>query len=366
MSQEFAIPTKIHLKPKYPIKKISMREYNKWWFQLIIWAVVFLIFFSSFNFFQSIGFSLFHAAFDTTSMFLVHLYALNRIKKNYKKDKILSFPVWSVLVILCYAIVITGLKHFILDGHYITGHTVPPFAMLVFMGFIKFGFVLFIDYIIHFANESKDYKIKEKQLREEKLDTELKLLKAQINPHFIFNALNNIYSLTYMKSENAPESVLKLSEMLRYVFYDCSNDNVPLTSEIHYIENFIAFQQMKTRYTQNISMQIDLKAGNPQIAPMLYIPFIENAFKYSRIEEVEDSYVNIIIKEDPGKVVFIIRNSIPEKNKPLPGSGMGIKNVKHRLKIIYPGTHTLTTNESNDEFNLKLCIEINHNCHINT
>jgi len=335
-----------------------MKEYNKWWFQLIIWTVIFLIFFSSFNYFQSIEISFIHAAFDTASMFLVHLFALQRIKGNYKNEKIFSFLGWSVLIILCYAIVLTGIKYFILNSLFNSNHKTPPFTMQVFMDFIKFGFVLFIDYIIYFVNESKDYKIKEKQLREEKLDTELKLLKAQINPHFIFNALNNIYSLTYLKSENAPESVLKLSEMLRYVFYDCSNDKVYVSSEIQYIENFIAFQQMKTRYTQNISMQIDLKAGNPQIAPMLYIPFIENAFKYSRIEEMEDGYVNIKIKEESGKLIFIIRNSIPKKNKPLPGSGMGIKNVKHRLTIIYPGTHTLTTSESNDEFNVKLCIEI--------
>jgi len=334
-----------------------MKEYNKWWFQLIIWTVVFLIFFSSFNYFQGILFSFFHAAIDTTSMFLVHIYAIYRIKKNYKNEKILFYLGQSVLILLCYTIAITILKLFIIKDQFNSNHTTPPFALRIFMDFIKFGFVLFIDYIIHLANASKDYKIREKQLREEKLDTELKLLKAQINPHFIFNALNNIYSLTYMKSENAPVSVLKLSEMLRYVFYDCSNDRVSLTSEINYIENFIAFQQMKSKYTQNISMQLDLKNSNPQIAPMLYIPFIENAFKYSHIEEIEDGYVNILIKEESGKLIFIIKNSIPEQNKPLSGSGTGIKNVKHRLNLIYPENHILNIKEQDNEYSVELVIE---------
>jgi len=334
-----------------------MKEYNKWWFQLIIWTVVFLIFFSSFNYFQGILFSLFHAALDTTSMFLVHLYAIYRIKKNYKNEKILSYLGQSVLILLCYAIATTILKHFIINDQINSNHTTPPFALMVFMDFIKFGFVLFIDYIIHLANASKDFKIREKQLREEKLNTELKLLKAQINPHFIFNALNNIYSLTYMKSENAPVSVLKLSEMLRYVFYDCSNDKVSLTSEINYIENFIAFQQMKSKYTQNISMQIDIKMGNQQIAPMLYIPFIENAFKYSQIEEIEDAYVNILIKEESNNLIFIIKNSIPEQNKSSSGSGTGIKNVKHRLNLIYPENHILNIKEHNNEYSVELVIK---------
>jgi LytS/YehU family sensor histidine kinase len=218
------------------------------------------------------------------------------------------------------------------------------------------SFIFVVGTSAQLIEQTNRLKENEKLLTEEKLKTELQLLKAQINPHFIFNALNNIYSLTYMQSGNAPESVLKLSEMLRYVFYDCSMDRVPVTSEIRYIENFNAFQQMKSPYIQNISLQTDLGYGSIEIAPMLFIPFIENAFKYSRIEEIEEAYVTIVIKNESGKLIFAIENSVPGNNKPKPGSGMGIKNVKHRLKIIYPQNHILTINESEEKFNVSLSI----------
>ena len=198
----------------------------------------------------------------------------------------------------------------------------------------------------------------EKLLTKEKLETELKLLKAQINPHFIFNALNNIYSLTYMQSKKAPESVLKLSEMLRYVFYDCNKDRVPLSAEVQYIKNFIAFQQIKSEFAQNISLKTEINGANLEIAPMLFIPFIENAFKYSRIEENESAFINIKIIHQDSKLHFIIKNSFPENNKPLPGSGMGIKNVKYRLDIIYPKKYELVINEGGGLFNIDLRLDV--------
>ena len=160
-----------------------------------------------------------------------------------------------------------------------------------------------------------------------------------------------------MQSQKAPESVLKLSEMLRYVFYDCSKDRVPLSAELNYIENFNAFQQMKSEYEQNIELKMEKELGHIEIAPMLFIPFLENAYKYSRIEENEDAYVKILISSDNGKVQLSIKNSISQNVKSSHGSGIGIKNVKHRLDIIYPGKHELIIDEQSDFFSVDLIIE---------
>jgi two-component system, LytTR family, sensor kinase len=197
-----------------------------------------------------------------------------------------------------------------------------------------------------------------KQVMEEKLQTELQLLKAQIDPHFLFNALNNIYSLTYMKSEKAPDSVLKLSEMLRYVIEDCSSESVPLKSEIAYIHSFIDFYKMKNPGKRDITFTHDITNADIHIAPMLFIPFIENSFKYSRIEEDKSGFIHLALHETEGKVTFKITNSIFSERRILNGSGKGMANVRQRLEIIYPGKHILNITGGIKEYSVELEINL--------
>jgi len=204
---------------------------------------------------------------------------------------------------------------------------------------------------------SQRFLEREKQLQGEKLATELKLLKAQINPHFIFNALNNIYSLSYMKSDHAPESILKLSDMLRYVFYDCSRDRVPLESEFKYIENFTLFQQMKSEEKQNVILNKMIVRGSHEVAPMLFIPFVENAFKYSRIEDLSEASVIITLEDKDEDIIFDIQNSVPLTGKVKSGNGMGLKNVRNRLNIVYPDKYELKIEDLEDKFHVTLIIK---------
>jgi two-component system LytT family sensor kinase len=196
-----------------------------------------------------------------------------------------------------------------------------------------------------------------KRIVEEKLKTELKFLKAQINPHFLFNALNNIYSLSYLKSDKGPDAVLKLSGMLRYVIEDCQEDIVSLNSEIEYIENFINFQQMKSKDTQNIVFEHDLVSGTEMVAPMLFVSFIENSFKYSKIENAEGAFVKMKLDKTGNQIIFSIENSIPEKGKATPGSGKGIENTRQRLNILYPEKHKIKIAGYQNTFKVELKIE---------
>lgn len=197
-----------------------------------------------------------------------------------------------------------------------------------------------------------------KVIVEEKLNTELKYLKAQINPHFLFNALNNIYSLSYLKSDKGPDAVLKLSGMLRYVLEDCQADHVRLSSEIEYIENFIDFQQMKSQSAQHIEFNHFETNRTVPVAPMLFISFIENAFKYSKIESTEGAYVKMKLATKENWICFELVNSIPEKGKAQSGSGKGIENTKQRLGILYPGTHEIDISETETEFRVNLNVQL--------
>lgn len=233
----------------------------------------------------------------------------------------------------------------------------PDFIFLVIRSLFLLLMANFISTTLYLSNTVRQQAIREKTLREEKLGTELKLLKAQINPHFIFNALNNIYALTYTQSEKAPESVLKLSEMLRYVFNDCSKDTVKLKDEINYIENFISLQRMKSEHEQDIRFDYSEASENQAISPMLFIPFIENAFKYSKIEELEDAWIKIKLSTQNGRIRFWIENTVPEQGKPSQGQGMGIPNVRQRLEVLYPKRHTLKIDEKDLRFTVNLEIQ---------
>ncbi len=229
---------------------------------------------------------------------------------------------------------------------------------IFFKAFFWLWLVNLISIVFRLNDHIREQMEQARKMKEEKLNTELKLLKAQINPHFLFNALNNIYSLTYSKSETAPESVLKLSQMLRYVIDDCAHERVTLKSEIEYIDNYIAFQRMKSEAEQNITFEHDMIPTDIMIAPMLFIPFIENGFKYSKIEDSADAYVNIRMYLDSGHLNFRIRNSYPESARKPHGGGMGIENVRQRLDIIYGDSYKLDIRKENSEFSVKLGISL--------
>lgn len=198
------------------------------------------------------------------------------------------------------------------------------------------------------------------QLKNEHLDTEMKFLRSQINPHFLFNSINNIYTLTVLKSDAAPENLLKLSGMLRYMLYECNADKVALKKEIEYIKNYIDLMLLKDSKGLNVETGIEKNPPNLMIAPLLLIPFIENAFKHSKIEDIEKNWIKIKLKTVGKHLFFETANSIPEghfaKDK---AGGIGLKNVKRRLEIMYPGKHQLIIDTNEDKiFKVNLEIEL--------
>ncbi len=208
---------------------------------------------------------------------------------------------------------------------------------------------------LHYAN----MRMRESdRLKSEKLETEMKFLKSQINPHFLFNALNNVYTLAIIESDETPDVILRLSDMLRYMLYDCKEDLVPLHKELDYIQNFIAFYQLKEEEPLNI--KTDFKDVQPDmlIPPMLFIPFIENSFKHSKIEDLERNWIKMDLKTN-GTLVFQIQNSIPDtmftKDKV---GGIGLENIKRRLELIYGDQYQLDIKNENAIFDVKLKINL--------
>ena len=211
--------------------------------------------------------------------------------------------------------------------------------------------------ISRFANKKENEAL---YLKSEKLETELKFLKSQVNPHFLFNALNNIYSLAVLKAPQTPESVMQLSEILRYMVYDSNEERVSLKNEINYIENFVDLQLLKDSRGMNVHLDLEKPCSDVHIAPLLLIPFVENAFKHSKIESLKDGFIKISLKQNKNEILFRCINSKPngEFTKDKVG-GVGLTNSRKRLELLYPDDqHDLSINETDDQFEVNLKLKL--------
>lgn len=194
-------------------------------------------------------------------------------------------------------------------------------------------------------------------LTEEKLQAELKFLKTQIHPHFLFNTLNNLYALTLKKSDKAPETVLKLSELINYMLYECRSDEVPLSKEIKFIQNYIDIEKMRYGDKLDIDLRVTGNVGDRTIAPLMLLPFVENCFKHGASENLQQSWVKISVDSHPDHVVIKVENSKAAENDVLKREeGIGIRNVKRRLDLLYPNMYELKIMDGEETFLVILSI----------
>jgi two-component system LytT family sensor kinase len=223
-------------------------------------------------------------------------------------------------------------------------------------------FTLFVSSLYGLAIEFIKKTSKENELKATNLKNELKLLRRQINPHFLFNALNNLYAIVQLKPDKAGDFVLKLSDMLRYVTYDCQNEKVLIGKEISYLNNYVYFQKWRDQNFHNIEIDIDEKMDLLEIEPMLLIPFVENAFKHSYDNNNQARWIKVKLTTSNNQLIFNVSNSISSSNTqedvPDEYMGIGIENVKKRLQLLYFKNHQLSIEKANDYFNIHLTLEL--------
>jgi LytS/YehU family sensor histidine kinase len=196
------------------------------------------------------------------------------------------------------------------------------------------------------------------QIESFKYNTQLNNLRAQINPHFLFNTLNSIYSVTIKKAPEAADMVEKLAEMMRFTLKESQSDFVSLTKEITYVQNYIELQKM--RFDKNVQIHFDVHGEiKPfKIAPLILIPFVENAFKYG-VNSEEDSSISIqIIMQGSEMTVEIHNNKVQIDQTMIEKNGVGIENTLKRLDLIYPNQHKCSINETEQEFTVILQIRL--------
>ncbi|MDA3929889.1 MAG: histidine kinase [Prolixibacteraceae bacterium] len=185
---------------------------------------------------------------------------------------------------------------------------------------------------------------------------ELKLLKDQLNPHFLFNTLNNLYGLTLEKSERAPELVMQLSNILDYMLYRTNNTTVPLQQEIEMLHNYVAIEQARFEGRYPISFEVKGQYENLQIAPLLLLPLVENCFKHGIRKSIKASFVDIDIEIEKNSIIFKSSNSIGSQQST---GGIGLPNMQKRLERIYHRNYDLKINNNGTVFETYLSIQLN-------
>lgn len=226
---------------------------------------------------------------------------------------------------------------------------VPTFLIAVTSTFIS----IVSDWASHLRREH--------ELQTKTMQTELNFLKSQINPHFLFNTLNNLYALTLKKDPRAPEIIIKLSEMMRYMLYECNEKRVPLQKEVHYIRNYLDLERLRQGDGGTISFEVKGDLRDQQIAPLMFIPFLENAFKHGLNNQLATGFVRAELRVNGNHITFFIENS---KADALPGptlkrsGGIGLANVRRRLELLYPGRYKLDIDDRPNTWAVTLELEL--------
>jgi len=202
----------------------------------------------------------------------------------------------------------------------------------------------------------KELLEKEKQ----KAEVELKALKAQINPHFFFNTLNNIYSMALDKDERLPGTILQLSDLMRYFLYESKDNFIPLEKELAVVNNYIALQKIRSDAQLNVEVNSSGQINSQQIAPLLLITFLENAFKHGAKGNAENSFIRIKTEIERSKLLFSVENNkgIVDEIKAGDHGGLGLENIKRQLELLYPKKHLLTIKNTKDNFAVHLQVDL--------
>jgi sensor histidine kinase YesM len=346
------------------------KKYLRIFYHLLFWAVAYLFFVVFYgranrDYSVTIIFASMLFPLSIATTYFANYYLIPRFlfTKKYKKFALFSF---YTLVVSVWLELLISLAIFVFIGNYQMVKIDPASfdAVLLFVGLY---FIIIVATAIMLVRRSFQIQKKNKELDKRKFEVELKLkeaelklLKAQIHPHFLFNTLNNLYGLTLEKSDDAPKLVLRLSEILDYILYRCNEKRVPLADELNNLKNYIEVE--KIRYSKKLKLEFNFpeNTGDFTIAPLILLPFVENAFKHGVSKSAGTARVKIETTIDRNKLQFDIENSKNQvvKTDENYEKGIGLKNVKKRLNLMYPKKHTLLIDTKPETFSVNLTLQL--------
>jgi two-component system sensor histidine kinase AlgZ len=305
---------------------------------------------------RGLVFAAINIGFTALISYLNYFWLLPRLLASKK------FLPYAIKFIAVFAVFIAGrvmLERYLIDGftHQVDFIYKPRFVVHVAAS--TFFIVIFVA-MLRFGKDWFELQARTKAIDNERLSAELNFLKAQINPHFLFNTLNNLYYLAFTQSPNTTEVIEKLSHMMRYMIYDSNHNRVLLQKEIDYMQNYISLERLRLNNQIPITFQLE---GNPDgvfIAPLIFITFLENAFKHGVSNNNPRAWVNIHIQIQGTACTYTVENSkLPlTANTTLEKSGIGLLNVRRRLDLSYPGQYDLQVQDEADRYYVQLKLNL--------
>jgi sensor histidine kinase YesM len=277
-----------------------------------------------------------------------------------EKRKIL-INIVEVLFLFLFTVVITQFLAHRIVGRYIYGITEVSYLyqLAQYLNFVIYiGFVSGIMVMIKYVKQRIATINKERELIKEKLSTELKMLRNQLNPHFLFNTLNNIYALSRKQSNQTPDAIMKLSELLSFMLYESGKDFISIKKEVTFLQDYISLE--KIRYNERLTVVFDKKIDNydQPIAPLLLLPLVENAFKHGASQLRYDSFINIFLSVNEGILSFEICNNYDIAQHKAASTQIGLQNTQRQLELLYK-EQSLQYFTAENMFNVRLSINLN-------
>ena len=292
-------------------------------------------------------------------MMIYHLIPNYLLKKKYRLFVLYIVYLLIVLLFVIEGTVLIGFTFYFNLDYQIMPNLTKSFPVMVVCVMLIVSLISGIKLIQHnyksiLKNEDLKNKILQTQLQLKK--QELSMLKMQIHPHFLFNSLNTIYGFALKKRDEAPEMILKLSNLLDYILYQIEKPTVFLENEINHLEDYISLEKLRFHDTLEVNLIKGDDISEMYIAPMLLIPFVENSFKHGAI--IDGSLaIMIAVKRNSEMLFFEVENSVLEKTND--STGIGLENIKKRLEMLYPNAYTLEINRTDKLFKVQLAININ-------
>ena len=266
------------------------------------------------------------------------------------KGKIWKY-IFSLILVLILVVIINYIFSSITEFRRPLFEKRPPITLFISV------FILALSTSTKLAQKWYENETQRKEMDHEKVNSELSLLKSQVNPHFLFNTLNGIYSLANAKSDKTAPAIVKLSQLMRYMLDESKQRFVSLAREVDYINTFIELQKLRLFDNVKINFSIKGEAELIKIQPLLLIPFIENAFKHG-VDSKDECFININLDIKESSVQLYVENDIHGTNKEEGRSGFGLANIKRRLELEYPSKHVISTEEREGKFIVKLFISL--------
>ncbi len=342
--------------PGTPANRRFIIPHLVFWLVSVFLFAVLLVFTRNFSF-SGINLRLV-VSFFLTILFLavsVYINLLWLVPSFFRKRRFILFSVLQLGNILLFILLNFATSYFFESAR-------RNFVAEVFAEFILVSIFISVTTLLKFMRDSialQDAEIRMKEAERAKIGAELQALRSQVNPHFFFNTLNSLYSLSLDKSDKAPDMILKLSELMRYLIYVARDNLVPLSKQLDFLKNYISLEQVRTDEGLRLEFEVRGEYVNIPVDPLLFVTFTENAFKHGAHSGVPKPYIRILFDVSrEGQLFFSTENNYDPRGRNGNPGGFGLSNARKRLDLLYPGKHDLRITDRDGTYHVELTLQV--------